>query len=35
MFATFKGCLYVHATGQAVPAEVDTSGFDDAFRSGK
>ncbi len=32
--AIFKGCLYVYATGQAVPAEVDTSGFDAAFRPG-
>ncbi len=32
--AIFKSCLYVYATGQAVPADVDTSGFDAAFRSG-
>lgn len=28
----FKAFLYAHATGKSIPAEIDTSRFDDAFR---
>jgi hypothetical protein len=28
----FKTFLYAHATGKSIPAEIDTSRFDDAFR---